>query len=341
MSNFSNRLQTFKRATFVAILALAIPMAPVLIVGGIAGSASAQAVDIPAILSAELEGPPTFMTLQYGHQFKTDVEDGGADMSRDNAFLMGGHRFDVGENTSLIAIGGYTLHAYNFRDGNANKSFYQWDDVHRMVAGGLIGHDLNERWRLIGGAIYRSWGEGGADYGDSITGGVVMGFDYHPDEDFSVGLIVGVFSALEDSVGIVPIPTMKWKFAEDWRWNIGMVSVFDPGVGTELNWQVSEDVSLGAGISFQTRRYRLNDKNRVQGAGGRANRNDDGGIGQESAVPVFASLKWRLSPKASIDLLAGVAFAGNVRVESSAGGRIKDDSYDPAPFAGLRGQFFF
>ncbi len=339
MSNLPKHKQTFKRAIFVAILALAIPMAPLLIVGGIAGSASAQGVDIPAILSAELEGPPSFITLQYGHQFKTDVEDGGADMSRDNAFFMGGHRFDVGENTSLIAIGGYTLHAYNFR-GNSN-SFYQWDDVHRMVAGGLIGHDLNERWRLIGGAIYRSWGEGGADYGDSITGGVVMGFDYHPDQDFSIGLIVGVFSALEDSVGIVPIPTMKWKFAEDWRWNIGMVSVFDPGVGTELNWQVSEDVSLGAGISFQTRRYRLNDKNRVQGNPPRANRNDDGGVGQESEVPLFLNVKWKPAPKTTIDFLAGVAFAGNVRVESKTGGRIKDDDYDPAPFAGLKANFLF
>jgi hypothetical protein len=340
MSKFPNRLQAFKRTILVALLAVAIPMGPVLIIGGIAGSASAQAVDIPAVLAADMKGPPTFMTLQYGHQFKTDVEDGGAEMSRDNAFLMGGHRFSLSEKTSLVAVGGYTLQAYNFR-GNSN-SFYQWDDVHRLVLGGLIGHDLNEKWRLIAGAIYRSWGEGGADYGDSITGGLVFGFDYHPDDDFSVGLIIGTFSALEDSMTIVPIPTMKWKFAEDWRWNIGMVSVFDPGVGTELNWQVSEDVSLGVGITFQTRRYRLNDKNRVQGVGFfRANRNDDGGIGQESEVPVFASLKWRLSPKASIDLLAGVAFAGNVRVESSAGGRIRDDDYDPAPFAGLRGQFFF
>jgi hypothetical protein len=134
---------------------------------------------------------------------------------------------------------------------------------------------------------------------------------------------------------------MKWKFAEDWRWNIGMVSVFDPGVGTELNWQVSEDVSLGAGISFQTRRYRLNDKTRVAGAGGRANRTDEGGVGQESEVPVFLNVRWKPSPKTTIDFLAGVAFAGNVRVESKTGGRIKDDDYDPAPFAGLRGSFLF
>ena len=142
-------------------------------------------------------------------------------------------------------------------------------------------------------------------------------------------------------MSIVPVPTMNWKFAEDWRWKIGIVSVFDPGVGTEFSWQISEKVSLGTGITFQTRRYRLNDKTRVRGVGARFNRTDDGGIGEESAVPVFANVKWQISKRAVVDVLAGVAFAGNVRVESSAGGRIKDDDYDPAPFLGLRGRFFF
>ena len=338
MSNSTNRLRAFKRAIQIAILAVAIPMVPVLLIGGIATPASAQAVDIPAILSADTKGPPNFVTLQYGHQFKTDVEDGGAEMSRDNAFFMAGHRSEPSEKTSMVVVGGYTLQAYNFRGGS---SFYQWDDVHRMVLGGLVGHDLNEKWSLIGAVMYRSWGEGGSDYSDTITGGLFAGFDYHPDEDFSIGLIVGFNSALEDSVSIVPVPTMKWKFAEGWRWNIGMVSVFDPGVGTEILWQVSEKLSLGTGVSFQTRRYRLTESARVTGAGGRANRNDGSGIGQESEVPVFASLKWQISKKAAVDVLAGVALAGNVRVESKAGGRIKDDDYDPAPFLGVRGQFVF
>jgi hypothetical protein len=252
---------------------------------------------------------------------------------------MGGHRFSLGEKTSLIALGSYTLQAYNF--GGNSTSFYQWDDIHRLVIGGLIGHELNDKWRLIGGGIYRSWGEGGADYGKSITGGFIFGFDYHPDDDFSVGLMVGAFSQLEDGLAIIPIPTMKWKFADNWRWNIGMVSVFDPGVGTEISWQVSEKVSLGTGITFQTRRFRLSDTTRAAGQPPRANRTDDGGVGQETEAPVFVTLKWKISPRATIDLLAGVAIGGNVRVESDAGGRIKDDDYDAAPFAGIKGSFMF
>jgi hypothetical protein len=115
MSHSPNHLQAFKRVILIAILAVAIPMGSVLIIGGIATTAFAQAVDIPAILSADAKGPPNFVTLQYGHQFKTDVEDGGAEMSRENAFFMAGHRAELSEKTSLVTVGGYTLQAYNFR----------------------------------------------------------------------------------------------------------------------------------------------------------------------------------------------------------------------------------
>ena len=108
-----------------------------------------------------------------------------------------------------------------------------------------------------------------------------------------------------------------------------------------MNWQVSEDVSLGAGISFQTRRYRLDDKRRVPRINNARLRADEGGVGQESEVPLFLNVKWKPSPKTTIDFLAGVAFAGNVRVESDGGSRIRDDDYDPAPFAGVKANFLF
>jgi hypothetical protein len=308
-----------------------------------ATSASAQSVDIPAIMDPDVKAPPTMIALQYGHQFKADVEDDGTEIARDNVMLMGAHRFQIGENTSLFALGSYTLHAYDFSGKSGARNFYRWDDVHRMVIGALVGHDLNEKWRLIGGAIFRSWGEGGADYADSITGGVILGFNYQRNENYSVGLLVGAFSALEDKMAFMPIPTLKWNFAENWRWNVGLVSVFDPGVGTELNWQVSEKFGIGTGFAFQSRRYRLSDKTRVGTTPGPppSGRTDEGGIGQETEIPVFAALKWKPTKRSSVDLLAGVALAGNVRVESSAGGRIKDHDYDPAPFVGLRGTFAF
>jgi hypothetical protein len=337
MANSHLRPRSFHRWLVALSLGLAILSLPL-----IAGSAFAQGIDIPAILSPDVKGPPTAANLQFGHQFKADVQDKGTEIARDNVVFSLMHREKLSDKTNLTMIGTYALQNYDFSNASGNP--YQWDDVHRMVLGALIGHDLNDRWRLVGGAVFRSWGEGGADYGDSISGGLIGGFNYHPNEDFSVGMIIGALTALESSVGLLPVPTLQWKFAEDWNLHVGLVSVFDPGVGVDVTWQISDTLSLGTGLTFQTRRYRLRDKNRNQGTGSSAshpNRNDDGGIGQESEVPVFAMLKWKPTPKTSLDVLAGVAFAGNIRVEDKHGGRIADDSYDPAPFVGFRGMIAF
>jgi len=306
----------------------------------IAGSALAQGIDIPAMLNPDLKAPPTAINLQYGHQFEVDVDNSGTDMARDNAYFSVAHRTKLSDKASMFALGSYTLHRYNFSSNSGLMNYYQWDDVHRMVLGALVGYDLNDRWRLIGGGLVKSWGEGGGDYGDSITGGLIGGFDYHPNEDFSVGLIIGAFSALEDSLALLPVPTMKWNFAEDWRLHVGLVSVSDPGVGAEVTWQVGKTVSIGTGFAFQSRRYRLNNKTRRRSMS-RPNRTDKDGIGQETELPVFVMIQWKPTPKSSLDLLGGVALAGNVRVESSTGGRISDNDYDPAPFVGLKGTIGF
>jgi hypothetical protein len=265
-------------------------------------------------------------------------------MARDNVLFGVIHRFQLAEKTSLVMGGTYTLQNYDFSGGSSStgpqRNYYRWNDIHRGVLIGMVGHELNDRWRLIGGGMIRSWGEGGANFGDTLSGGVLTGFDYHPNENFSVGVLVGVISQLEDSIGLIPVPTMTWKFAEGWRWNVGMVSVFDPGVGSDISFAVSDQVTLGAGFTFQSRRFRLRDKNRVSSVN-RPSRNDDGGVGQETEIPIFAMLRWRPTPKSSIDLIGGVAVGGNLRVEDEDGDRIADDSYDPAAILGLKGTILF
>ncbi len=137
---------------------------------------------------------------------------------------------------------------------------------------------------------------------------------------------------------------MKWPFAEGWRLNVGMVSVAaDPGISTELSWQVNDQFSVGAGAALQTRQFRLKDKTRV---GPNANptrptRTDGGGVASEREVPIFGLVRWKPTPKTAIDLRGGVAVAGNLRVEDNDGDRIRDDDYDAAPFIALKAQIFF
>lgn len=306
------------------------------------GFAAAQAVDIPAILDADLMAPPTAAILQYGHQFGAEVEDGGeTELARNTAFFGLAHRMKLGERTALFALGNYTLHAYDFSGGRAVENRYQWDRVHRGVVAGMIGHDAGEHWRILGGAMLRTWGETGADFSDTLTGGLLAGFDYHPSEEFSIGAIVGLLNKLEGGVGILPVPTLKWKFAPAWRLNVGMVQLVDPGVGAQIDHQLTPELSLGAGFTYQSRQFRLSGARRATATDPGRARTDDGGIGQETEIPVFAMLRYRPMPRVEIDLSGGVALRGNLRVEDEDGGRLADDDYEPAGLLALKGQIAF
>lgn len=321
----------------VAGLGVALLAAPLL-----AASAYAQVVDIPAMVAPERRGPPTAVSFQTGHQFQTDIEvnNNDAEMARTNAAFTIGHRFDLSEETSLFTLGTYSVQSYHFQDNNSPNP-YQWNEIHRAVLGGVFGWNLDDNWRVLGGGIVRSWGETGASYGDSISGGVILGFDYLANEDFSAGLLIGVLSSLEGGIGILPVPTIDWKFAEDWTLHTGMVNVMDPGIGADVRWQVGESTSIGAGFAFQTRQYRLRDKTRAGGTPGHPNRTDDGGVGRETGLPIFGTVRWQPTQRSMIDLLGGVTVAGNLRVEDEDGGRIRDDDFDPAGFLALKGSIVF
>lgn len=309
-------------------------------------SAFAQAIDIPAITAPGRDGPKTAATLIYGHQFKVDVDNTEQEMARNNVFFGVAHSFDATEKTSVNLIANYVFQGYDFSSGTNGTpgpglptDFYQWDDVHKLTIGALFGYQVDERWRIIYGALARSWGERGAHFGKSLTVGAIGGFDYVPNENLSVGLLLGFFSALEDGASLVPIPTLKWKFAEDWRLNVGLVQVADPGIGAEIDWQISDEFAVGMGAAFQTRRFRLKDSTRVVQQNG--NRNDDGGIGEEQQLPVFGLVRWRPAPRMEVDFQFGASFEGRLRVETNRGGRIHDDDYGIAPFGTLKATYAF
>ena len=70
MTDIRMRSRSFHRWLIALSLGLAVLTLPL-----IAGSAFAQGIDIPAILNPDIKGPPTSANLQFGHQFKADVED--------------------------------------------------------------------------------------------------------------------------------------------------------------------------------------------------------------------------------------------------------------------------
>ena len=77
----------------------------------------------------------------------------------------------------------------------------------------LLSWKVADDWAVLGGGLVNSAGEGGADFGDTITAGAVAGFVYHSSPNLQVGAIVGAVSAIEDNAAVVPLPILDWRRA--------------------------------------------------------------------------------------------------------------------------------
>ena len=113
---------------------------------------------------------------------------------------------------------------------------------------------------------------------------------------------------------------------DSWKFRLGVSQLGAVGYGPALSWMMTEDWELGFGASYQRRRYRT----------------DAGSlVGDETSMPVYAKLGWHPTPESVLELMAGVAVAGEVRAETKGGSKIFDRDTDPTPTIGLRGHIRF
>ena len=279
--------------------------------------AQADAVDIPSLVTGA-RGPDSWASAQYLHQFETDIDDTPAEMSRDSLQLIAGHRFQMADDLFLVGNAAYQGSYYDFSNGGGPAQLV-WNDIHQLTLMLGFGWTASEKWSFLAFALGRTSGEGGADFGETLTGGGGVAIDYKWNENLSTGAIFGVISQLEDSAAVVPIPTVDWRFAEGWRFRFGLVGLAYPGIGPEVSYR-ADDWEVAMGWSYQKRRYRLENHS------GLANE----GIGQERSFPMFVRVGYAATDKLSLGMMLGTTVGGEIRSEQNGGARIFEKDYDPA-----------
>jgi hypothetical protein len=295
-------------------------------VGVLAGSAAAEIVDVEAV--APQEGEQRWVThVGYGHMFETDVN-GGGDVSND-AFMAGLRaRFDLTDSLTLSPGLVYELDAYDISNG---AQPFAWGNIHQYTLLGILNWQIDEQWSLLGGPVLRIAGEGSSAFDDSFSGGALIGFNYRASPDFSAGLALGVLSQIEDDVGLVPIPMLRWRFAEDWIVRLGIQQLGGrTGLGPELSWAINEVVDLGVGLQYQRRRYRLDDHG-----------NNSGHVGEDTSWPLYLRLGLRPAEGLLLEAFGGVVTGGELKTQDKGGDNTYDRGYDAAPTVGLRAEYRF
>jgi hypothetical protein len=191
----------------------------------LAPAAWGQGVDIPALVTGA-HGPDTWMGAQYAHQFRQDIDSTSEKMERDSVQVLAGHRVELSEDVYLIGNAAYQGTFYDFAKSSAGSpGQLRWDDIHQLTLMGGVGWKAGENWTLVALLMGRTAGEGGADFGDTLTGGGALVVDYEWSDTLSTGVVIGAISQLEDSVGIVPIPTIDWRFSDGWLFHFGIVGM--------------------------------------------------------------------------------------------------------------------
>jgi hypothetical protein len=284
------------------------------------GPLSAQ-VSVVSIEPEQLSTPFRFYA-GYGHLFNTDLDRKG-DFSRDGFRFLFNGEVEFTPKLRLINIASYDFNHYDF----SSSSRFQWKNVHFANYVPLFTWDADEQWTILAAPIVRLNMEGDAKVKDSIRGGGGVGFVYSSSPTLTLGLMIGALDQIEDDVQIVPIPIIRWQFADSWIFRTAVSQLGSQnGLGAEVAWQWTSKVELTGGAAFQRRRFRLDSNEQV---------------GQETLIPIYGKLSLEIHPKGKIELFVGVAAGGELRLENKNGNKIREEDYDATPMLGASLDFVF
>jgi outer membrane receptor protein involved in Fe transport len=256
------------------------------------------------------------------HQWQTDLDDAG-DVGVDAWSILTGADYALNDSLRLGLSAGYGERDYRF-DGDAGFAALEpWNNVRDARVSASINWKADERWNLFAVPTLRWFAEEGASLDEGRFGGLLAAAAYKVNDRLSIGPGFGVFSELEDETDWFPILAIDWRLSETLALRTGRGFAATRGPGLSLDWTPSNRWSLTLGARYEKARFRLSDS----GIGA-------GGIGQDTSVPVYLGATRQFGRHLSLSFVAGVEFAGELRLEDAAGNLIDKSNYDSAPFGG-------
>jgi len=293
---------------------LASRLAPFLAAALVAGNAVAQTT-----------APGTTTTAAWAGMtqvFKADV-DGGGDADR-TVFFAGvniGHQFTPVLNVGLTLR--YSYEDWSFGDPVAFGGVAPWNRIHRPGIALPTTWAFDADTRLIINPQIEWAYESGASSSDAKNYGAIVAVSKRFSRDLTLGLGVGVFDEIDDTQ-VIPIILVDWRFAPGWRLGNALPAGPAGGAGVEVSFEPNERWELGVAAAFRNYRYRLDRDGPTPN-----------GIGEHREIPVVFRATWKPDRRTSVDLFAGVALDGRLRVNDENDNRLVTQDIDPAALLGV------
>jgi hypothetical protein len=274
---------------------------------------------------AAQDGPKFNVSVGGGYRTDAEIDDGGGDFNETRFSVSAARPVSLNDKFRVDPMLSYRFSAYDF------SRVEPWDDIHQL-RGTLIGrYTVDDKWSVFAGPSVGFAGESDADAGDSITVGGALGASYRVNERFTIGGGATISTEIEDDARVRPILVLDWQINDRWHLESGYTDVAGgAGPGGELRYKACEQWTVGAGVQFQEKRFRLSDDGRVRD-----------GVGEDTSIPLFAKVAWQPCANAAFELIGGVSVGGELRLENSRGHKISEEDYDPSALFGLRAVLTF
>jgi hypothetical protein len=271
---------------------------------------------------AQDTGWQPFLAVTPAHQGKSDLDSGG-DFTVGGVLTRFGVNGSIGNGNRAGLTLSYDYLNYSFSDPVGFGNVAPWSIVQRYGVAAPLSFGLGDGW-VLGIVPSVNWfKENGADTGDSLAWGAILSGAKRFDNGNMIGLGVGVYDLIEDTV-VFPFILVNWRLSEHWRL-VNPLSAGPSGpAGLELEYDFGGGWRTGLGAAFRSTRFRLSETGAVPN-----------GVGEERDMPVVSRVTRELGPQMALHFFAGAVVGGQLRVENSSGGLLHEEDFDPAPLIGL------
>lgn len=284
--------------------------------------AAAFAAAAPAQAQQDAGGWTPFVSVSPLAELDADLDQGG-DFTLDALIVRAGAVRDLGGGNRAGVTLNYDYLDYSFSSPVAFGGVAPWGTVQRFGASFPLVFAWRDGWS-VGLVPSVDWfRENGADWGESLTWGATASAVKTYANGNRIGFGLGVFDRLEET-NVFPVLIVDWRLAERWRVTNPLAAGPTGPAGLELDYEISDNWTAGAGAAYRSARFRLSETGPVPN-----------GVGEVKGVPVYVRLSYNVRRQYSVSLFAGVVAGGNLRVEDPSGNTLREDDADPAPLLGL------
>lgn len=204
-----------------------------------------------------------------------------------------------------------------------------WEQVRTFAIAAQARYRVDDHWVLLGEINLAAAGARGAPFEKMLSTGATFGAQYRFGPDLTLGLLLTVQTRLAEGLFVLPVPSIEWVLPFDqrrWRLVAGGLRV-GPGrtAGLGLVYAPLEQLGFNLGVVLVGlgRNFRLP-----------ANSPVESGVGQDSALPLLASVDWRPIPHFHVTLWGGVSILRSISVLDRLGSVVNERNVEPAGLIG-------